>query len=67
MTAKRDEEESLDEAYEVLDWRIGELVNAGYPEKLAVIIALHTEIDLHRACELVKRGCPPKKAYRILR
>lgn len=66
MTEKRDEE-LLAEAYEVLDWRISELLKAGFSERLAVITALHEEIDLHQAIELVRKGCPPKIAFRILR
>lgn len=50
----------------VLVWRYEELVRAGYTEREAMILSDQAEVDLHRAIELVRRGCPPKTAARIL-
>ena len=60
------EEALLAEAYEVLNWRIELLTAAGYPERIAIILALRTDIDLHQATELLERGCKPKTALKIL-
>lgn len=54
------------EATEVLRWRLGRLAAAGYGLDDALVVASHVEIDLHRATELVERGCPPATALRIL-
>ena len=40
--------------------------NAGYRPEAAARLAGKVEIDLHQACELVARGCPPETAIRIL-
>jgi hypothetical protein len=51
----------------VTGWRHDELVKAGYSEPYATWLAADTDIDLHRAVELVtKHGCEPVLAYRIL-
>lgn len=47
-------------------WRLHELLEGGYPVALAERIAGQTSIDLHQALELLKRGCPPETAARIL-
>ena len=47
-------------------WRREELLRAGYPAAAAAELAARTDIDLHRAIELVKRGCPPELAHSIL-
>lgn len=54
------------EATQVLRWRLRTLVSAGYSLADAATLAVHAEIDLHRAVELVRRGCPPPTAVRIL-
>jgi hypothetical protein len=41
------------------------LVEAGYPILLAERLA-HSEIDLHRAVELILRGCRHETAAEIL-
>jgi hypothetical protein len=50
----------------VVDWRLRELMRAGYPEASARQLAERVEIDLHRAADLLKTGCPPETALRIL-
>jgi hypothetical protein len=50
----------------VEQWRLASLERAGYdPESAAVLAASH-DVDLHRAVELLERGCPPDLALRIL-
>jgi len=47
-------------------WRLEELLRAGYALPDALEIAVHTEVDLHRATSLVERGCPSSTAVRIV-
>jgi|GEM_PF-383057 hypothetical protein len=49
----------------VASWRLHVLVEAGYPIGLAERLA-HSEIDLHRAVELILRGCRHETAAEIL-
>ena len=53
------------ERSKVESWRLHVLIEAGYPLSLAEKLA-HSEADLHRAVELVGRGCPAELAVRIL-
>jgi hypothetical protein len=54
------------EATAVLEWRFAQLAKSGYGIADAITLATDTQIDLHRASELVARGCPPSVALRIL-
>jgi hypothetical protein len=47
-------------------WRSSELERAGYPAELAAELATRTDVDLHRAAELLQRGCSPELAASIL-
>jgi hypothetical protein len=47
-------------------WRLQRLVRAGYEPGDALVLSGQPEIDLHLAIDLVKRGCPPRTAVRIL-
>jgi hypothetical protein len=47
-------------------WRTAELMRVGFPGDDAVALAARFEVDLHDAIELVRRGCPPELAVRIL-
>ncbi|MBA2360868.1 MAG: hypothetical protein H0V79_08065 [Actinobacteria bacterium] len=49
----------------VASWRLHQLIEAGYPVHLAERVA-HSEADLHRAIELVRRGCDAHVAAEIL-
>lgn len=60
------EEWVSDPAARVLGWRIEQLIAVGYDSDAAFVLALDRNIDLHDATELVRRGCPPKTAFRIL-
>jgi hypothetical protein len=48
-------------------WRSSELERAGYPAEIASELASRSDIDLHRAAGLLKRGCSPELAASILR
>lgn len=47
-------------------WREHELERAGYPTVVAIQLAADSTVDLHVACDLVRRGCPADIALRIL-
>ena len=63
-TAQSNEVEQRDE--EVLRWRFDELRRAGFETEDALIVASAVQIDLHLATKLLRRGCPPQTALRIL-
>ena len=50
----------------VVEWRKAELVRAGYDESAARRLAERLEVDLHRAIDLLRQGCPSETALRIL-
>ncbi len=60
------EENVPDPAARVLGWRIEQLIAVGFDSDAALVLALDRTIDLHEATELVRRGCPPQTAFRIL-
>ncbi len=47
-------------------WRLGELSSAGYDDDAAARLAARSDVDLHRACDLFRRGCSQELALRIL-
>jgi hypothetical protein len=51
---------------EVLRWRFEELRRAGFETEDALIVASDAKIDLHLATKLLRGGCPPQTALRIL-
>ena len=53
-----------DEPSLVHEWRVEQLSRLGIPEPLAD--ALATRVDWHQIAALVKRGCPPWLALRIV-
>jgi hypothetical protein len=53
-------------AAEVMRWRFEKLVEAGYDGPTASTLARSLEIDLDLAVRLVRDGCPPETAVRIL-
>lgn len=65
MTAA--EMENRTESERVERWRRERLELAGYSPVAAAELAAQFEVDLHRAVELVKRGCPPDLAEQILK
>jgi hypothetical protein len=54
------------EAELVRAWRIEELVRAGYTPEHAQELADLNHVDLHLATDLVRQGCTPELARRIL-
>lgn len=58
--------EKVTEGDGVRRWRLDALVDAGYDSTYALILSRDPEIDLHVAIDLVRRGCPPFTALRIL-
>jgi hypothetical protein len=50
----------------VIEWRLDELIAAGYERNDALTLARRVEVDLHLAADLPRRGCPHKTAIRIL-
>lgn len=59
-TVEQDERES------VTAWRLRELLAAGYTYHRADQLAARHDVELHRACELIRDGCPEKLALKIL-
>jgi hypothetical protein len=69
MATKTDATERDDprsEWWAVTHWRQDELERAGWTASEAIYVADRHDIDLHYACELVRRGCPPTTALVIL-
>lgn len=58
----------LDEAEteQVIGWRFRELSDAGYDPDAALQLATHSDVDLHIATDLLRKGCPPETALLIL-
>jgi hypothetical protein len=53
------------EESDVIRWRRAALRRAGYDEASARELARRIDVDLHRAVDVVRAGCPPELAYRI--
>jgi hypothetical protein len=66
MPAAHDTELVETELERVERWRASELMRTGFSGDDAVALAARTDVDLHEAIELVRRGCPPELAIRIL-
>lgn len=47
-------------------WRSEELERAGFDPRAAAELARRHDIDLHRAVDMLKCGCPPDLALKIL-
>lgn len=50
----------------VRSWRFDELMEAGYPQEEAYLLAKRFDVDLHEAIDLLRAGCPVETAIRIL-
>jgi len=64
--AVRSDEGTRGEKQRVVSWRAEELQRAGYTAFAADVLAVHTEVDLHRAVSLPRNGCPHDLALKIL-
>ncbi|HEY4346520.1 MAG TPA: hypothetical protein VGM80_02950 [Gaiellaceae bacterium] len=47
-------------------WRAEALEHAGYDAVSALELAARSDVDLHRAIELLENGCPMELAVKIL-
>jgi hypothetical protein len=54
------------ELSQVERWRADELERAGFDPRAAATLAKRHDIDLHRATDLLRNGCPPELALQIL-
>jgi len=50
----------------VVSWRLKVLIEAGYSGDPAERLAERVDVDLHRAVAIVRRGCSPRLAAKIL-
>jgi hypothetical protein len=55
-----------DRAAEIYTWRFEQLERAGYAAAHAAQLADDDSVDLHQACDLLRRGCPEHTAFAIL-
>lgn len=56
----------IDAFARVYEWRLDQLERAGYSHWHANHLAEDDRIDLHEACDLLRRGCPPRTAFLIM-
>jgi len=61
-----EERERENEFRRLVQWRRAALERAGYEPAAADAIAERVDVDLHVATDLVRDGCPPETALRIL-
>ena len=54
------------ETQSVKTWRRQQLIESGFPRRLATRVARDDRYDLHALIELAERGCQPELAVRIL-
>jgi len=47
-------------------WRLEQLRRAGYPLVDSLVLSGRSDVDLHAAVRLLRDGCPPETARRIL-
>jgi hypothetical protein len=59
-------EPELEPVREEENWRLEQLFKAGYDPHSAEIIARRPDINLHKAVEIVQKGCSVDVAMRIL-
>ena len=58
--------ESFVTGEDVLLWRAEQLETAGYEGDDILLLAERSDVDLHLAISLLRRGCPSETALRIL-
>jgi hypothetical protein len=66
MTTAEFEQLDETEAEAIICWRFHELMESGFELEAALKLAVATQVDLDRASNLLRRGCAPKTALRIL-
>lgn len=58
---------AIDSELELVEqWRHEALQRAGYDRESATVLAASHDVDLHRAIEILQRGCPANLALQIL-
>ena len=60
----RPRHEAIDDDVLVHEWRVRQLTRLGMPWSLAQATA---DVDWHQVAKLVRRGCSPRLALRIVR
>jgi hypothetical protein len=55
-----------DELGRIERWRAEELERAGYTREQATTLAGRHDVDLHDAANILRKGCPPDLALKIL-
>jgi len=66
MKAVAPDKVKIEEAAAVTRWRLHELLRAGYSWDQGVLLASRSEVDLHEAVDLLRKGCPTQTALQIL-
>ena len=66
MAATKIHVRTATEQERVIGWRLEELQRAGYGATVARRLARATSVDLHIAIDLLRKGCSPQMAARIL-
>ncbi len=66
MTAAEFELLDETEAEGIICWRFHELMESGFELEDALRLAVAAQVDLHHASDLLRRGCSPETALRIL-
>lgn len=61
-----DQREKEGDAQRVFLWRRAKLERAGFDATAAAAVAERLDIDLHVATDLLRDGCPPETALKIL-
>jgi len=65
MSTLEDRRPKVEEA-DILSWRFGELVRAGFSNDQAFRLASEPAVDIRLAERLLAAGCPAETAQRIL-
>ena len=66
MTVAEFETLAEQEAADVLEWRFSQLTRSGFSLEDAIKLATRGDVDLHRAVDLLHRGCSTELALQIL-
>ena len=66
MHAAQEHTAEVTELERIERWRADELIRVGYDPHQAMTLAVRHDIDLHRAADLLERGCPADLALQIL-
>lgn len=56
----------LTEQERIEQWRLRELIHAGYAPDEALELSARFDVNLHQACDLLAQGCPSALATAIL-